>query len=85
MQADTNLDLDVRHVPHLEGSNTVENVQGHVGHLSCVASTVPVWNSRGYHVRISDGLHLKYTQSINIIYQYNSIIIIIVEIGPDSR
>lgn len=73
MKADTNLDLDIRHVPHLEGSDTVEDVQGHVGHLSCVASSVPVWNSRGYHVGISDGLHLKATQSISLLSQLGNL------------
>lgn len=58
VEADTDLDLDVGHVPHLEGPYAVQDVQGHVAHLCSVAVPIAVGNSGGHHVGVSYSLHL---------------------------
>lgn len=45
MESNADFDFDVRHMPHLKCSDTVQNVQRHVGHLCCVTVTITVWNS----------------------------------------
>ena len=42
MQANADFDFDVGHVPHLEGADTVQDVQTHVGHLARMPVPVPV-------------------------------------------
>lgn len=45
VQTNTDSDFEIRHVPHLEGPDAMEDVQRHVGHLSCVTGAVPIGNS----------------------------------------
>lgn len=42
VQANTDPDLQFRHVLHLEGPDAVEDVETHVGHLSCMTVAVPI-------------------------------------------
>lgn len=58
VKADTYSDFQFRHVPHLKGADTVKDVKRHVGHLGCMAVSVPGGDSRGHHVGISNSLYL---------------------------
>lgn len=43
VQPDSYPEGDVWHVSHFECSHRAEDVQGHVGYLSCVLVSVPFW------------------------------------------
>ena len=59
VQTNPDPDFEVRHVPRPKGPDAVKNVQGHVGHFSCVTVSVPGGNARGHHVGITDSFHLN--------------------------
>ncbi|TRY54588.1 hypothetical protein DNTS_001587 [Danionella cerebrum] len=49
---------DIRHVPHSEGTNSTQDVQGHVSDLSSMSIAVGDWYTRGHHTTLypySDG------------------------------
>lgn len=62
VQANTEPEFQVRHVSSLEAPNQAQNMKGHVGHLCCMTIAIPGGNSRGHHVRISNGFHLSTTK-----------------------
>lgn len=59
VKSDSNAYWNIRHVSHLEGADSAQDVQRHVGDLSSMSVTVGNRNSRCHHVSISNCFHLN--------------------------
>lgn len=63
VQAYSNSDWHFWHVSHLKGPHRAQDIQGHVGNLSSMSTAIPLWEARGHHVGISNGLYLEIIKS----------------------
>ena len=58
MNANANPYWETGKMLQLEGPHEAEDIQGHLGNVYCVPIAIPLRQTTGHHVGITNGFHL---------------------------